>query len=91
VLPDPGLGLVPVMTCDRTGHPPVRAQHPVIHAARRAGVDRQGLAYHGPNGMLPSSAFCELFVAFNPIWATMIAAEYPSIEDVQQVLWERNR
>jgi hypothetical protein len=41
--------------------------------------------------MLPSSAFCELFVAFNPIWATMIAAEYPSIEDVQQVLWERNR
>jgi hypothetical protein len=48
----------------------------------------KGLAYHGANGMLPSSAFCELFVAFNPIWATMIAAEYPSIEDVQQVLWE---
>jgi hypothetical protein len=51
----------------------------------------KGLAYHGANGMLPSSAFCERFVAFNPIWATMIAAEYPSIEDVQQVLWERNR
>jgi len=48
----------------------------------------KGLAYHGANGMLPSSAFCELFVAFNPVWAKMIAAEYPIIEDVQQVLWE---
>ena len=48
----------------------------------------KGLAYHGANGLLPSSAFCELFVAFNPIWAKMIAAGYPSVEDVQQVLWE---
>jgi hypothetical protein len=48
----------------------------------------QGLAYHGANGALPSSAFCEVFVAFNPVWAKMIAAEYPLIEDVQEVLWE---
>ena len=48
----------------------------------------RGLAYHGANGALPSSAFCEAFVALNPVWAKMIAAEFPSIQDVQQVLWE---
>ena len=48
----------------------------------------KGLAYHGANGALPASAFCEVFVALNPVWAKLIAAEYPSAEDVQQVLWE---
>jgi hypothetical protein len=48
----------------------------------------KGLAYHGANGTLPSSAFCEAFVAVNPVWAKMIAAEYPDMADVQQVLWE---
>jgi hypothetical protein len=49
----------------------------------------RGLAYHGANGTLPSSAFCEIFVAFNPVWAKIIAAEYPSMEDIQQVIWEQ--
>jgi hypothetical protein len=48
----------------------------------------KGLAYHGANGALPSSAFSEAFVAFNPVWAKIIAAEFPRIEDVQQILWE---
>jgi hypothetical protein len=47
----------------------------------------KGLAYHGANGALPSSAFCEVFVAFNPVWAKMIAADYPLVEDVQEALW----
>ena len=49
----------------------------------------RGLAYHGANGALPSSAFCEVFVAVNPVWAKIIGAEFPSIEDVQQVVWEQ--
>jgi hypothetical protein len=48
----------------------------------------KGLAYHGANGALPASAFSEAFVAFNPVWAKIIAAEFPDVEDVQQVLWE---
>jgi hypothetical protein len=48
----------------------------------------KGLAYHGANGALTASAFSEAFVAVNPVWARLIAAAYPSIEDVQQVLWE---
>jgi len=47
-----------------------------------------GLACHGANGALPSSAFSEVFVAVNPVWARLIAAEYPAVADVQQVLWE---
>jgi len=39
VLPDPGLGLVTVVAGDRPGHPPVRAQHPLIHAIRPQRVD----------------------------------------------------
>jgi hypothetical protein len=48
----------------------------------------RGLAYHGSNGLLPSSAFSEVFVAFNPVWAKRVATAYPDVADLQQRLWE---
>jgi hypothetical protein len=50
----------------------------------------KGLVHHGANGMLPSSAFSEAHVALNPMWAALIAREVPSIEDVQQILWDES-
>ena len=48
----------------------------------------KSLAYPGANGFLPSSAFSEAFVAVNPIWAEKIARDFPSIEAVQEALWD---
>lgn len=48
----------------------------------------KSLAYPGANGFLPSTAFSETLVLINPVWAEVIAREFPRIEDVQQRLWE---
>ncbi|HVV30742.1 MAG TPA: hypothetical protein VHC41_07660 [Mycobacteriales bacterium] len=48
----------------------------------------KGLARPGDNGTLPSSAFSQTFVAFNPVWAPMIAREVPDVADVQEILWQ---
>jgi hypothetical protein len=49
----------------------------------------QGMVHAGANGMITPSAYAGAFVAINPTWADIIAAEIPRIEDVQQILWER--
>src|SRR6218665_1255190 len=49
----------------------------------------KSMAYPGANGFLPSSAFSETLCAINPIWAEVIAKEYPNIEDVQAYIWEK--
>jgi hypothetical protein len=45
-------------------------------------------AYPGANGFLTSSAFSEMLVCINPIWADLIAREVPDAADVQHHLWE---
>lgn len=48
----------------------------------------KSLAYPGANGFLPSSAWSEVLVAINPVWAAVIGKAYPNIEDVQQKLYD---
>ena len=48
----------------------------------------KSLAYPGANGFLPSTAYSETLVAINPVWADLIAREFPKIESVQEVLWD---
>ena len=47
----------------------------------------RSMAVPGANGFLTSSAYSEVLVLINPVWAEIIAREVPSIEDVQQQLW----
>lgn len=42
----------------------------------------------GANGFLTSTAFSEVLVAVNPIWAEIIAVDVPDIAEVQQLLWQ---
>lgn len=44
--------------------------------------------FMGSNGFLAATAFSEFAVAFNPVWAEIIAAEHPDVLDVQRILWE---
>jgi hypothetical protein len=43
--------------------------------------------YPGTNGFSPSMSYGECMVAINPIWADILHAEMPNIEDVQAELW----
>ena len=47
----------------------------------------RSMAVPGANGFLTSSAYSEVLVLINPVWAEIIAREVPDIEDVQQALW----
>lgn len=47
----------------------------------------KSMPYPGTNAFSPSMAYSEAMVAINPIWAAIIAAKYPHIEDVQEQLW----
>jgi hypothetical protein len=47
------------------------------------------MAVAGANGFLTSSAFSEVLVLVNPIWADVIGRDVPEIEEVQQRLWQR--
>lgn len=48
----------------------------------------KSLAYPGANGFLTSTAFSEVLVAVNPIWAELIAQDVPHVEYVQNLLWQ---
>lgn len=47
----------------------------------------KSMPYPGANAYSPSMAYSEVMVAINPIWAEIIAGDYPKIEDVQEKLW----
>jgi hypothetical protein len=49
----------------------------------------RSMAVPGANGYLTSSAYSEVLVLINPVWADVIAREVPDIEDVQRRLWQR--
>jgi hypothetical protein len=48
----------------------------------------KSLACPGSNGFLTSTAFSEVLVAVNPIWAEIIAHDVPDIAEVQDLLWQ---
>jgi hypothetical protein len=47
----------------------------------------KSLAYMGNNNMDHSAQFAQQVVALNPVWAKIVAAEYPSMDDVCEVLY----
>jgi hypothetical protein len=47
----------------------------------------RSLATPGANGFLASIPIGETAVAINPVWASIIARDVPSIEDVQELIW----
>ena len=47
----------------------------------------KSLPYPGTNCFSPAMAYGEVMVAINPIWAEILGAEMPDIEDVQETLW----
>jgi hypothetical protein len=49
----------------------------------------RSMAVPGANGFLTSSAYSEVLILINPVWAEVIAREVPNMEDVQQRLWQR--
>jgi len=49
----------------------------------------KSMAYPGANGFLTSSAFSETLCAINPVWAEVIARQFPDMRDVQQFLWDK--
>jgi hypothetical protein len=49
----------------------------------------KSMAYPGANGFLTSSAFSETLCAINPVWAEIIARQFPRMEDVQAFIWDR--
>ena len=48
----------------------------------------KSLAYPGCNGFSPAMPYAEMMVAINPVWAEIIAAEIPNLEDVQELIWK---
>ncbi len=47
----------------------------------------KSLGFMGNNNMDHSAQFAHQVVALNPVWAKIVAAEFPKIEDVQEVLY----
>ncbi len=45
-------------------------------------------AVPGANGFLTGTAFSEVLIAFNPIWADVIGKAYPNPHDIQQRLYD---
>ena len=65
----------------------------VADTAATNGVDLleiigKSLAFPGTNAFIEGWHGAEIMVAIAPPWADLIASEYPSIEVVQQMLWE---
>lgn len=48
----------------------------------------KSLCFMGNNNMDHSAQFAHQVVALNPVWAKIVAKDFPSIEDVQQVLYD---
>jgi hypothetical protein len=42
----------------------------------------------GANGFLTATAFSEVLIAVNPVWAEIIARDVPDAADVQRLLWQ---
>ena len=47
----------------------------------------KSVPYPGTNCYSPSMAYGETMIAINPIWAEILGAQYPAIEDLQEALW----
>jgi hypothetical protein len=48
------------------------------------------VAYMGANGAYVSAnQFSEVLIAINPVWAEMVGKTFPSIQDVQELIWEK--
>jgi len=47
----------------------------------------KSLGYPGANGYSPAMPFAEMMVAINPVWAEIIHRDLPSLEDVQEIIW----
>jgi len=48
----------------------------------------RSLAYMGNNNMDHSAQFAHQLVVLNPVWAKIVAREFPRMEDVQEVLYQ---
>lgn len=48
----------------------------------------RSLGFMGAPGYLAATAFSEVAVAINPVWAEIIASDTSSIDEVTQILWE---
>jgi len=48
----------------------------------------KSIAYPGCNCFSGAVPFGEMMVAINPIWADLIGAEFPNMEDLQESLWK---
>jgi hypothetical protein len=48
----------------------------------------KSVAYPAANCFSPSMEFSEMAIGMNPIWAELIAKEFPNIEDVQEIVWK---
>lgn len=48
----------------------------------------KSVSYAGANCYSPSMEYSEMTIGINPICAEIIAKEIPSIEDVQEIIWE---
>jgi len=49
----------------------------------------KSMAYPGANGFLTASAFSETLAVIGPVWAEVIGREFPDIQDVQQIIWDK--
>jgi hypothetical protein len=49
----------------------------------------RSMAVPGANGFLHSSAYSEVLVVINPVWAEVIARDLPDVDDVAERLWEQ--
>lgn len=59
------------------------------HGASVLEIIGKSLAYVGANNFVPQARVREVAVALNPTWAReVIGRDYPSIEDVQDLLWQ---
>jgi hypothetical protein len=57
-------------------------------AAELLQVMGRSAGFMGSNGFLAATAFSEFAVAFNPVWAEIIGAQHPDVQEVQRILWE---
>lgn len=48
----------------------------------------KSLPYMGANGFLTGSVFSEVLVAFNPVWAEIVGAEFTDAAELSAALWE---
>ena len=47
----------------------------------------KSLGYPGANGFNTSMPYAEIMVAVNPVWAEIIHRDVPSLQDVQEMIW----